>query len=91
MVAANQVFLVQYQEIENVGGQKSVSSEIRQAAVVAQDGQAAAAAVAEQQPSWSVLGFTSLAEFEDAVVKLRAAVEGSKTDWPLVVAPGMGA
>lgn len=87
----HQVFLLQYQVLEGIGEARQAKPKIEQACVVAQDAQAAASAVAEEAPDWLVCGLVSLAEFEQSVIKVRDAVEGRSSEWPLLVGPSMDA
>lgn len=89
-VETNQVFLVQGQRLlQGQGGVQMTSPVIEQIVVVAANAQAAHALVVNEMPDLAPLGFTSLAQFEDAVLKLRSAISGGECDWPLLVAPGM--
>lgn len=89
-VETHHVFLVQGQQVVPVeGGGQVMSPTIEQVVVVAANSQAAHALVSEQMPDFVPRGFTSLAQYEDAVLKLRSAIGGGECDWPLLVAPGM--
>lgn len=89
-VATNQVFLVPGQRItKDKSGAETVSPDIEHCVVVAKDGEAVHAVLGVEQPDFRPLGHTSLASFEEAVVKLRAALSGEVTDWPLVVQDGI--
>lgn len=89
-VETNQVFLVQGQRVvKGPGGTQVTSPVIEQVVAVAADGQAAHSLVIENMLDFVPLGFTSLAQYEDAVLKLRSAISGGECDWPLLVAPGM--
>lgn len=90
-IETSQVFLVPGQrKTAAEGGAISLSPAIEHCVVIAHSAQEAHAALEQGMPDFVPLGFTSLAEFESAVLKLRDALAGKKTDWPLVVAPGMG-
>ncbi len=89
-VSTNQVFLVPGQRVtKDAGGNEHVSPAIEHCVVVAADDQAAQATLEVKQRNFRPLGFTSLAQYEEAVVKVRAALSGEVTEWPLVVADGM--
>lgn len=89
-VDTNQVFLVQGQRVvQGQGGARVTSPVIEQVVAVAANTQAAHALVVEEMPDFVPLGFTSLAQYEEAVLKLRSAISGGECDWPLLVAPGM--
>lgn len=89
-VETNQVFLVQGQRVvQGPAGARVTSPVIEQVVAVAVNAQAAHALVVGDMPDFMPLGFTSLEQFEDAVLKLRSAISGGECDWPLLVAPGM--
>ena len=90
-VDTHQVFLVPGQKVRAQGaGKLQLSEEIEHQVVVAPDGKAALQLLSERMPAFKPLGFTSLKEFEDAVVKLRATLNGESTGWPVLVHPTMG-
>lgn len=85
-VNTKQVFLVPGQvERQGADGVVRRSPEIEHWVAIANSAQDAQVALEKKAPEFKPNGFTSLAAFEDAVVKLRQALNGEKTDWPLVV------
>lgn len=87
---ASQVFLVPGQRKVPTGGNVvRLAPMIEHCVVIAKDGQAARQLLAQAVRDFEPLEFTSLAAFEDAVRKLRAALDGQDIGWPLVVAPGI--
>lgn len=86
-IAKNQVFLVQGQTLTN-GGQR-LEETIEQIVVVAGDTEAMMAAIAQHAPDFRPVGWATLEAYEAAAAKLRAALKGEVTGWPLLVAPGM--
>lgn len=89
-VETNQVFLVPGQmEQDKKGGGRELVSEISHFVVVANSSEDALALLELKQPNFKPLGFTALSEFEKAVVKIRSALNGTDTEWPLIVQPGI--
>lgn len=89
-VETSQVFLMQGQrKVQGPGGTQVTSPVIEQVVVVAHDAQAAHAFALSEMADFVPLGFTSLAQYEEAVLKLRSAISGGECDWPVLVVPGM--
>lgn len=89
-IETSQVFLVPGQRVSvGEGGALVLSPAIENRVVIANTAQDAQTAIEAQEPEFKPLGFTSLEMFEDAVVKLRQALNGHDNGWPLIVAPGM--
>ena len=87
---AKQIFLVSGQMLVDVeGGGKSLSPAVVEKVVVAEDGPAAYAALAEKMPDFRPLGLTALADYEKAVAKIKATLKGVETGWGLVLEPGL--
>jgi len=79
------VFLVSGQVLEKkVGGRERVSAAVTQRVVHADDGLEAYRRLAEAEPAFQPLGFGSLFDYEDAVRRVREAVEGRSDEWPVV-------
>lgn len=90
-VETNQVFLVPGQRKVSVeGGAMRLSPAIEHCVVIAQDMQEAQVVTEQAMPDFVPVGFTSLADFEKAVVQLRDTLAGKDTGWPVIVAPSMG-
>lgn len=88
-VDTHQVFLVPGQlAIIEDGGAERLAPEVVHRVVVARNGQSALVVLENTDPSFRPLGATSLKEFEDAVLQVRATLNGD-TRWPLVIEPGM--
>lgn len=88
-VETNQVFLVPGQYVEQPGVTGLSAPDVKYCVVVAPDAATAHAAVSQAQAGFQPLGLTSLAAYEDAVVKIRQVLAGEFDEWPLVVAPEM--
>lgn len=87
---ASQVFLVPGQRKVPVDSNMvRLAPMIEHCVVIAKDGRSARRLLTQTVKDFEALEFTSLAAFEDAVRKLRAALNGTNIEWPLVVAPGM--
>jgi hypothetical protein len=81
------VFLFSGQSVEQkVGGRDGPSPVVTQRVVVAEDAAVAAQRLAEIEPTFRILGVTSLAEYEDAARRLRAVAEGRSTEWTILAA-----
>lgn len=88
-VETHQVFLVPGQlAITGEGGAVRLAPEVVHRVVVARNAQSALVVLEKTDPSFRPLGATSLKEFEDAVLQLRATLSGD-TRWPLVIEPGI--
>ncbi len=61
---------------------------LEQRVVVAPDEVTAYSHLAEKEPNFRPLGAASLKDYEDAAANVRAALNGTKDDWPLLVAIG---
>lgn len=89
-VSTKQVFLVPGQRVAvGTDGSETVSPTIENCVVIANSAQDAQAVLEVKAPGFRALGFTTLAEFEAAVVKLRQALNGEDNGWPLVIAEGI--
>ncbi|MGS0741101.1 hypothetical protein ACVBEF_04575 [Glaciimonas sp. GG7] len=76
-----------------IPGQKTMTSgvaAIQHVVVVAPDQSEAWALIEREMPEFKALGATSLKEYEDAVVKIRATLSGSESDWSMLVHPEFG-
>lgn len=81
------VFLISGQLLEQkVGGREGISPTVTQRVVIAGDPVEALRRLAEAEPMFKPLGHASLAEYEDAAARLRAVVEGSNSEWSVLVA-----
>jgi len=81
------VFLVSGQLIEQkVGGREGISPTVTQRVVIAEDPVEALQRLAEAEPAFRPLGHASLADYEDAAVRLRAVAEGRSSEWSVLVA-----
>lgn len=90
-VDTDQVFLVPGQwSRPDSSGEERLAPEIAHHVVVARNAQSAMALLEQTTPDFRPLGATSLKEYEDAVLKLRATLNGEETGWPMVIAPGIG-
>jgi hypothetical protein len=88
-VETSQVFVVPGRTVSGEGA-KASGEVIEHYVVVAADGQKALQVLGNEAPTFMPLGFTSLKEFEDAVVKVRQTLAGAATGWPMVIDPSMG-
>lgn len=59
---------------------------VTQRVVVAKDEISAYSWLAKKEPSFRPIGAASLRDYENAIANLRAVLNGTKTDWPLLVA-----
>lgn len=59
---------------------------LEQRVVVAPDEAAAYGLLAQKEPNFRPLGAASLKDYEDAAANVRAALNGTKNDWPLLFA-----
>ena len=85
---SNEVFLVSGQQFRDVadGGGRKLSTDIEQRVVVAQNGVDAYKQIAIAEPGFRPLGLASLHEYEEAVRKLRATLNGDEGGFPLITA-----
>lgn len=91
MIDSQRTFLASGQMLQKQeGGREALSPVIELQVVIAKDVQAAYALLAEKNADFKVLGMTSLADYEQAIAKIRATLKGENTGWGLMIAPGLG-
>ena len=79
------VFLFSGQTVEQkVGSREGISSVVTQYVVIAKDAIEAEGLLVKEAPEFRSLGSASLADYEDAVIRLRAVAEGRSTEWPML-------
>lgn len=85
---SKQVFLVAGHVPEpKVGGRMGIKPTVEQRVIIAAGATLAARQLAALEPEFVTLGMTSLHDFEQAIVKIRAVANGESTEWPLIVVP----
>ena len=79
------VFLFSGQAVvQKVGDREGARPEVTQRVVVAEDAVVAAQRLAKHDPSFRILGYATLADYEETARRLRAVVEGNSTDWTIL-------
>jgi hypothetical protein len=87
-VDSNNVFLVAGQRSLKIdGGAARFAPEIEQFVVVAPTDVQAYQALAVQEPNISPVGHASLHDYEQAVLKIRAALNAESSSWKVLHAP----
>lgn len=86
-VLKKEVFLVQGQYANTEG--RRLDGGIVQVVVIARDSEEMMTVVKTKAAGLQIAGWATLEQYAATVAKLRAAVKGEESDWPVLVAPGM--
>lgn len=89
-VNTDQVFLVPGQKKVADSGKIVLSPKVEHWVVVAPDQVEALRLLDVTEPAFKPLGTTTLKEFEDAVLRIRATLEGKTEGYPMLVHPQFG-